>query len=208
MLPIPPPGAGERDVSRPEASIVTWNIPVSVSPYGRNRPVMLPSACLRARTRMPALHPPVHLRSAPNWRSCTALFSTSQPPSGAVGVPTSSPLVAFHDACPTLVHSLARSLPLNVQSGMKFQRAASGATAQTTAITIAYTARRLIPASFDSGVARSRRGQCRVQPPSTISTCPTTMSERWLDRYSTAPTRSSGWFQRPAGIISLVAQSL
>ena len=56
---------------------------------------MLPSACLRARTRMPALHPAAHFKSAPNWRSCTALFSTSQPPSGAVGVPTSSPLTGL-----------------------------------------------------------------------------------------------------------------
>ena len=55
---------------------------------------------------------------------------------------------------------------------------ASGATAAAAANTIAHTARRLIAASFDSGVAGARRDQCRVQPPSTIRTWPTTISDR------------------------------
>ena len=43
------------------------------------------------------------------------------------------PQTAFQVAAPTVVHSLVRSLPLNVQSGMNVGRAPSGAAAATTA---------------------------------------------------------------------------
>jgi hypothetical protein len=59
-----------------------------------------------------------------------------------------------------------------------------------------------------SGVVFEKANQWIVQPPSTIRTWPTTISDRWLDRNKTAPTRSSGWFQRPAGICCVVAHSL
>ena len=48
----------------------------------------------------------------------------------------------------------------------------------------------------DDPVARAGRshdaGHVIVQPPSTISTCPTTCRDKSLERNSTAPTRSSG----------------
>ena len=74
-----------------------------------------------ARNSTPVLQPVAQRKSAPKCRSWKDLSRTSQPPSGAFGVPTSSPFEAVQFAWPSTFQPSSVE-PLKVQSGMNVLR--------------------------------------------------------------------------------------
>ena len=79
---------------------------------------MPPSGVFSARSSTPTLHSAAQRSDAATWTSWKDWFSTSQPPSAEVGVPTISPFCARQSAEPSFCHSV-RAEPLKVQSGTK-----------------------------------------------------------------------------------------
>ena len=90
----------------------------------------MPSAVFSARSRTPALQPPVHVTFENTATSWNGVFSTSQPPPGCFGDPMISPLTAFQSALPSGVHPVSVE-PLKTTSGLNVGPAASTGQART-----------------------------------------------------------------------------
>src|SRR5262245_12507576 len=83
----------------------------------------MPSGVFSARSRMPALQPPVQVTFENTATSWNDLSSTSQPPPGCFGVPMISPFCAFHSASPSGAQPVNVD-PLKTTSGLNVGPAA------------------------------------------------------------------------------------